>query len=101
MNATLRKFLAPLAAAPSTLSPAFRPSGFKSQASGLLYALAVLCAMPSARADNGADTWVGNTSADLSGANWTGTNNPPISPNTSVTLSSSANVTTGSGTFSF
>ena len=32
-----------------------------------------------AHAATGADTWVGNTSALFSGANWTGGNNPPLS----------------------
>ncbi|MFZ4778661.1 MAG: beta strand repeat-containing protein, partial [Terrimicrobiaceae bacterium] len=83
MKATLLKSLAPrLANGTGFLtglrrSRAFRLSGFKSQASGFFFALAALCAMPSARA--AVETWVGNTSADLSGANWTGTNNPPIS----------------------
>ena len=40
---------------------------------------ALLFAGHSAKAANGADTWVGNTSTDWAGMNWMGTNNPPIS----------------------
>ena len=40
-------------------------------------AFGIVLSAPSAHAD--VSTWVGNTSADLSGLNWTGTNNPPIS----------------------
>lgn len=31
-----------------------------------------------AKGATGSDTWVGNTSVNLSGLNWTGTNNPPL-----------------------
>ena len=41
--------------------------------------MSLLFAGHSAKAVNGADTWVGNTSTDWAGMNWTGTNNPPIS----------------------
>ena len=41
--------------------------------------VALFFAGHSAKAANGADTWVGNTSTDWAGMNWMGTNNPPIS----------------------
>ena len=40
-------------------------------------AFGIVISAPAAHAD--VSTWVGNTSADLGGLNWTGTNNPPIS----------------------
>ena len=46
---------------------------------GVCGALAILSGMPqNAWAANGADTWVGNSSANFSGSNWTGVNNPPL-----------------------
>ena len=43
----------------------------------VLASVAILAA-PRASAQNGPDTWVGNTSANLADPNWTGANNPPI-----------------------
>jgi fibronectin-binding autotransporter adhesin len=43
----------------------------------LFVGLAVLVGLP-AFGQNATDTWVGNTSANLSGLNWSGGNNPPI-----------------------
>ena len=40
---------------------------------------ALLASMAISHAANGVDTWVGNTSANLGDANWTGVNNPPLS----------------------
>src|ERR1035437_7347449 len=45
----------------------------------LAFLLAIIFTPSLAQAANGADTWVGNTSANFGGANWTGANNPPIS----------------------
>jgi len=42
-----------------------------------LFASLSFLAAPGAFAQIAADTWVGNTSANLADANWTGTNNPP------------------------
>ena len=44
----------------------------------LASAIAALLAAPSAQAAAGPDTWVGNTSANFSSSDWTGTNNPPV-----------------------
>ncbi|MEI8039271.1 MAG: hypothetical protein WCJ14_12850, partial [Verrucomicrobiota bacterium] len=57
----------------STRNPFFTALGAS------LAAFGMVLSSPAARAANGADTWVGNTSADLSGANWSGTNTTPIS----------------------
>ena len=45
----------------------------------LLSAITLGLGSPALFAANGADTWVGNTSALFSGGNWTGVNNPPLS----------------------
>jgi autotransporter-associated beta strand protein len=45
----------------------------------LAFLLAIIFTPSLAQAANGADTWVGNTSANFGDANWTGANIPPIS----------------------
>ena len=40
---------------------------------------ALLASAVVSHAANGADAWVGNTSANFGDANWTGANNPPLS----------------------
>ncbi len=44
-----------------------------------LVAACLLLVGRAARAQNGADTWIGNTSANWSDSNWSGNSNPPIS----------------------
>jgi autotransporter-associated beta strand protein len=41
--------------------------------------LAIIFTPSLAKAANGADTWLGNTSINFGDANWTGVNNPPLS----------------------
>ena len=60
----------------ATTASARRPASARLFAA--LVAAGLAASTPSAFAANGADTWVGNTSASFSGLNWTGTNTPPI-----------------------
>ncbi len=59
-------------------------NNMKSLLAGFTLGLALLGAAATAQAQATYDTWVGNTSANFSGLNWTGANSPPVSGDTLV-----------------